>query len=282
MPWRRLRVLWRCCGAASRRWTGQGGGAGESCLSALPRSIMPCRARAWPWARCMRRRASEGMRRMARRRPPSSPASWRGSSPGGRCCGAWPRAISMRPALPPCGLDPARLILARTRRPQDVLWAMEEGLKSPALAAVVGEVAALSLPASRRLQLAAEASGVTGFALRRWRQGADAARERSPPNAALTRWRVSGAPRRCRRRRAGRRARALAGGALALPRRRGADVLDGGGLRCDGSCCSRCRAGRSIGGASASSRCRLAAQRFRRTARAGDLRRQSPAHRRGR
>ena len=85
-------------------------------------------------------------------------------------------------------------ILARTRRPQDVLWAMEEGLKSPVLAAVVGEVGTLSLAASRRLQLAAEASGVTGFALRRWRQSEDAARERGAPNAALTRWRVKALP----------------------------------------------------------------------------------------
>jgi protein ImuA len=98
------------------------------------------------------------------------------------------------PGLAAAGLDPARLILARTRRPQDVLWAMEEGLKSPMLAAVVGEVEALSLPASRRLQLAAEASGVTGFALRRWRQSEDAARERSAPHAALTRWRVKALP----------------------------------------------------------------------------------------
>ena len=95
------------------------------------------------------------------------------------------------PGLAAAGLDPGRLILARARRPQEVLWAMEEGLKSPALAAVVGEVEALSLPASRRLLLAAEASGVTGFALRRWRNGDRAARQRLAPNAALTRWRVA-------------------------------------------------------------------------------------------
>jgi protein ImuA len=94
------------------------------------------------------------------------------------------------PGLAAAGLDPARLILARAR-PRDVLWAMEEGLKTAGLAAVVGEVEALSLPASRRLQLAAEASGITGFALRRWRRSEDAARERAQPNAALTRWRVA-------------------------------------------------------------------------------------------
>lgn len=98
------------------------------------------------------------------------------------------------PGLAAAGLAPSRLILAQARRPQEMLWAMEEGLKSPALAAVVGEVAALTLPASRRLQLAAEASGVTGFALRRWRSGDDAADQRLAPNAALTRWRVAALP----------------------------------------------------------------------------------------
>jgi protein ImuA len=144
------------------------------------------------------------------------------------------------PGLAAAGLDTGRLILAQARRPQELLWAMEEGLKSSGLAAVVGEVAALSLPASRRLLLAAEASGVTGFALRRWRSGDDAAGQRQAPNAALTRWRAWPRP------------AALAGRALALPRQR-ADVLDDGGVRCDGSCRSGCRAGRSIGGAPAGS-----------------------------
>src|SRR5579864_1953018 len=73
------------------------------------------------------------------------------------------------PGLAACGLAPKRLILMRGGNDQDVLWAMEEGLRSKALAAVVGEVATLSLSASRRLQLAAEASGTTALSLRRWR-----------------------------------------------------------------------------------------------------------------
>jgi protein ImuA len=96
--------------------------------------------------------------------------------------------------LAAAGLAPERLILAQVQRPQEVLWAMEEGLKTPALAAVIGEVEALSLPASRRLQLAAETSGVTAFVLRRWRQGEAAARLRLAPNAAVTRWRISPLP----------------------------------------------------------------------------------------
>jgi protein ImuA len=96
------------------------------------------------------------------------------------------------PGLAACGLAPERLILAQPREDQ-VPWAMEEGLRSPALAAVVGEVEALPAAVSRRLQLAAEASGVTAFALRRWHR-AEAAAERSAPNTAVTRWRVKPLP----------------------------------------------------------------------------------------
>jgi protein ImuA len=98
------------------------------------------------------------------------------------------------PGLAACGLGPERLILARTQGEHAVLWAMEEGLRSAALAAVIGEVEALPSAASRRLQLAAEASGVTAFALRRWRTGERAARQRTAPNAAVTRWRVAALP----------------------------------------------------------------------------------------
>ena len=98
------------------------------------------------------------------------------------------------PGLAASGLAPERLILVRGGSNQDVLWAMEEGLRSKALAAVVGEVATLSLSASRRLQLAAEASSTTALALRRWRNADLARRQRLSPNAAVTRWRVTALP----------------------------------------------------------------------------------------
>ncbi len=98
------------------------------------------------------------------------------------------------PGLAARGLGPERVILARASGDQEMLWAMEEGLKSPALAAVIGEIEALPLTASRRLQLAAESSGVTAFALRRWHSGERAARQRAAPNAAVTRWRVAALP----------------------------------------------------------------------------------------
>src|SRR5438477_672162 len=58
------------------------------------------------------------------------------------------------PGLAAHGLTPERLIVARCRDDADILWAMEEGLRCPALAAVLGEVGALAPTAGRRLQLA--------------------------------------------------------------------------------------------------------------------------------
>jgi protein ImuA len=98
------------------------------------------------------------------------------------------------PGLAAHGLDPARLVLVRAARDSEILWAMEEGLRAPGIAAVVGEVGTLPAVASRRLQLAAERSGITVFLLRRWRAGGQAARERNLPNAAVTRWRITALP----------------------------------------------------------------------------------------
>jgi protein ImuA len=98
------------------------------------------------------------------------------------------------PGLAEHGLDPARIVLVRAARDDDILWALEEGLRTPALAAVVSEVGRLPMVAGRRLQLAAERSGVTALLLRRWRTGAEAAAERTQPSAAVTRWRITSLP----------------------------------------------------------------------------------------
>ncbi len=66
----------------------------------------------------------------------------------------------------------------------------EQGLRHGPLGAVVAELAGLSMTASRRLQLAAEGSGVIGIAIRRRRKLAEAAAF-GQPTAAVTRWRVS-------------------------------------------------------------------------------------------
>ncbi|MDQ7248935.1 ImuA family protein [Dongia sedimenti] len=91
-------------------------------------------------------------------------------------------------------LDPKRLILVAAKRDDEALWAMEEGLKAKSLGAVLGEIETLDLTASRRLQLAAEAGGVTAFVLRRWRVMERATRDAAQPIAAVTRWRIAALP----------------------------------------------------------------------------------------
>jgi protein ImuA len=96
------------------------------------------------------------------------------------------------PGLLPYGLDPARLILVRSRDDAETLGAMETTLRGGAATAVVGEVARFARTHSRRLQFACRAHGVTGFALRRWPWGGRVAdRETS---AAATRWKVAALP----------------------------------------------------------------------------------------
>lgn len=121
------------------------------------------------------------------------------------------------PGLAAFGLDPRRLIVVHGRKDMDLFWAMEEALRSGAVAGVVGEIdglrsGAASAPvcsgpapsptapsptapsttgatttALRRLQLAAETRGVMALLLHprtplRW------------ATPALTRWRVDAAP----------------------------------------------------------------------------------------
>lgn len=114
------------------------------------------------------------------------------------------------PALPVYGCDPADFLFVRCTRGEDVLWAMEDGLRCPALAAVAGDAGRPDFPATRRLQLAANRSGVPLFlhrslnrslnrSLHRSLHRAEKATERKTgkggalaPSAAVTRWVVSG------------------------------------------------------------------------------------------
>lgn len=97
------------------------------------------------------------------------------------------------PALVQAGLSPDRVIYVEAGDEPSLLASFEEGLRHGGLGAVVGEVAKLSMTASRRLQLAAEGSGVVGIALRRWRRPAEAAAF-GESTAAVTRWCVSALP----------------------------------------------------------------------------------------
>jgi protein ImuA len=91
------------------------------------------------------------------------------------------------PGIAAYGLTPERLIVVRARRDTDILWAMEEALRCRALGAVLGEIGDIDMVASRRLQLAAESSGVTGLLLR-------TADRRLGATASVTRWGLSAAP----------------------------------------------------------------------------------------
>lgn len=103
------------------------------------------------------------------------------------------RADLFAPALSQAGLDPDRVIYVEAGDEKTLMACVEEGLRHPGLAGVVGEVARLSMTASRRLQLAAEQSGVLGLIVRRWRRAAEAA-DFGQPTAASTRWRVTPLP----------------------------------------------------------------------------------------
>lgn len=92
------------------------------------------------------------------------------------------------------GFDPARLLIVRTQRAGEALWALEEGLRCAALGAVVAAFGRsprrYDLTASRRLVLAARASGVLGC-LAVIGEGGAATRLAS---AAETRWRITARP----------------------------------------------------------------------------------------
>jgi protein ImuA len=91
------------------------------------------------------------------------------------------------PGLMQFGLAVERIVFVEAERTPDVLWAMEEGLRAAGLVAVYGEGIALDLTSSRRLQLAAEASGKTALALTR-------PQKRPSITAATTRWRITALP----------------------------------------------------------------------------------------
>ena len=93
------------------------------------------------------------------------------------------------PALAQAGLSPGRVIYVEAGDEKSLLLCFEEGLRHGGLGAVVAEVARLSMTATRRLQLAAEAGDTLGIAVRRFRHRAEADAD-AQPSAAVTRWQV--------------------------------------------------------------------------------------------
>ena len=91
------------------------------------------------------------------------------------------------PAAAALGMDLKRIVIARPRTLADRLWAIDQALRSPAIAAVVAEVEQMDDRAARRLQLAAERGGGLGLLVR----GAAA---RQQPSWAAVQWLVRPLP----------------------------------------------------------------------------------------
>ena len=95
------------------------------------------------------------------------------------------------PGLASAGLPPDRVLFAEAGK--QVLSVMEEGLRHPGLIAVVAEHSGrLSLVASRRVQLAAEQTGILAILIRRSPSFDDPVLDE--PTAAVTRWRITALP----------------------------------------------------------------------------------------
>jgi protein ImuA len=97
------------------------------------------------------------------------------------------------PGLASLGFPAERLIQVRVRNEAQALAALEDALAATGVAAAVGEVEDVDLTAGRRLQLACETHGATGFVLRR-RPFGGARRARAIGTAAASRWKIMPAP----------------------------------------------------------------------------------------
>lgn len=91
------------------------------------------------------------------------------------------------PALKYFGVSPDKIIFIHLKKEKEIQWVMEESLKCKGLSAVVSEMNGLSFTASKRLQLAIEESGVTGFVIRNNSHNLH-------PTACVTRWRITSLP----------------------------------------------------------------------------------------
>jgi protein ImuA len=96
------------------------------------------------------------------------------------------------PGLAGLGFPSERLIQVLVHDEAEALAALEDALGAAGIVAAIGETEAVGLTAGRRLQLACEKSGATGFLISRRPFGG---RPRAEPAAgAATRWKVASAP----------------------------------------------------------------------------------------
>ncbi len=87
------------------------------------------------------------------------------------------------PGLLPYAVRPDQILHITARRPLDRIWAVMEALRCSGVSSVIAFVDNLDLTESRRLQLAAEASGATGFLVGSAAAGCIA--------APVTRWKIA-------------------------------------------------------------------------------------------
>jgi protein ImuA len=85
--------------------------------------------------------------------------------------------------LLPYGVKLDRLLYVSARKPQDLAWTVMEALRCSQVSAVIALLNGLDLTESRRLQLAAETSGATGFLV--------GPATSAPIASPITRWKVS-------------------------------------------------------------------------------------------
>jgi len=97
------------------------------------------------------------------------------------------------PGLFGLGFPTQALIQVKARDETQALAALEDALGCAGVVAAIGEIEAVDLTAGRRLQLACERHGATGFVIRR-RSFGGASRRPASGSASATRWAIAPAP----------------------------------------------------------------------------------------
>lgn len=123
---------------------------------------------------------------------------------GGRCIWISSGRTLFAPILAHFGIVPEQVLFIDLRYKSDIFWSIEEALKCTAITTVVAELPDLNFKESRRLQLAVEQSGVTGFLHRyrprvantiacvaRWQVMPLPSRVSGLPGIGTTRWSVA-------------------------------------------------------------------------------------------
>jgi protein ImuA len=98
----------------------------------------------------------------------------------------WINSVIFPPALKSFGIEPDKILFINLKKSKEILWVMEEALRCDGLSAVICEIKEIGFTESRRLQLAVEQSGVTGFVLK--------AGLKNKLSSSVARWRIGHLP----------------------------------------------------------------------------------------